>query len=500
MTQSRWADDFKTHPFQRVWTEIKEELKNIELDDKTVPTAVTELARLNEVIVYLDGIISTINPELTPVSVWNTSHQQAQKCLLSIKVFYSKKTIDELKNANGHADNLLTYIRPYMVLPQEVLVALQQSAQTYVKQLDNYLVTFQQKSETLIDEIKKNTIESEERLFALNQSAEKIDALQKRLFEEVDGVTPIQKQIDISIEEIKNLSNQIKEQYGIICVDLPDKKSIKTLTENAELEISDRLDEMNGVMRNVTTRVEELDNFYYRIFGEPVNDEDKKITGLNFELDNRLKQLDDLENQQKVKHKALIGEIETLLPGATSAGLASSYKKLKEDFEKRIEHHTLIFYSLLGIISFVTLAYLLEIKPSAPFLIWSKVQSWDEIFRGIFEKAGFYLPMIWLALFSATRRSQYERLKQEYAHKEAFASSYESYKKQLQDLKENSGDLQQELIAKAIEAIAYNASTTLDKKQHSENTPLVQLLEKANLEPLMKLLDSLKNTKTMAEK
>lgn len=101
------------------------------------------------------------------------------------------------------------------------------------------------------------------------------------------------------------------------------------------------------------------------------------------------------------------------------------------------------------------------------------------------------LPVIWLAVFSATRRSQYERLQQEYAHKEAFASSYESYKKQLQDLGTSTETLQQELIAKAIEAISFNASKTLDGN-HTEKLPIMQILDKLNTDDLKKIIESIK--------
>jgi hypothetical protein len=100
-----------------------------------------------------------------------------------------------------------------------------------------------------------------------------------------------------------------------------------------------------------------------------------------------------------------------------------------------------------------------------------------------------------LALFSSTRRSQYERLQQEYAHKEALATSYESYKKQLQDLKGDSDALQRELISKAIEAVAYNASITLDGK-HQEKLPSQQLIEKLNFEELRKIVELMRSAKS----
>ncbi|MNE80241.1 hypothetical protein D3C80_1767900 [compost metagenome] len=108
--------------------------------------------------------------------------------------------------------------------------------------------------------------------------------------------------------------------------------------------------------------------------------------------------------------------------------------------------------------------------------------------RTLLTRLPIVLPVVWVAIFSATRRSQYERLQQEYAHKEAFASSYESYKKQLEALQVDEDVLQKELIAKAIDAIAFNASNTLDGK-HTEKPPVYQLLEKISIEDLKKILD-----------
>jgi hypothetical protein len=101
--------------------------------------------------------------------------------------------------------------------------------------------------------------------------------------------------------------------------------------------------------------------------------------------------------------------------------------------------------------------------------------------RALVNKIPFVAPLVWLALFSSNRRSQYERLQQEYAHKEAIARSYSSYKKQLQDLDSDSDSLQRELISKAIDAIAFNASTTLDHKL-PEKSPSHLAVDKVNLD------------------
>jgi predicted membrane chloride channel (bestrophin family) len=113
-------------------------------------------------------------------------------------------------------------------------------------------------------------------------------------------------------------------------------------------------------------------------------------------------------------------------------------------------------------------------------------KQWDEMLRTLLSRAPIILPIIWLAIFSGTRRSQYERLYQEYAHKEALASSYESYRNQIKQLNTTSEDLQKELLSKAIDAISFNASKTLDGK-HSEKPPTSKIFESIDIEKLKQL-------------
>ncbi|MBL8319546.1 MAG: hypothetical protein JNJ42_14130, partial [Burkholderiaceae bacterium] len=51
-------------------------------------------------------------------------------------------------------------------------------------------------------------------------------------------------------------------------------------------------------------------------------------------------------------------------------------------------------------------------------------------------------------------------------------------------------DLKKDLIAKAIDTIAYNASKTLDGK-HDEHPPLQQLLDKLSVDEATKLAEKL---------
>lgn len=196
------------------------------------------------------------------------------------------------------------------------------------------------------------------------------------------------------------------------------------------------------------------------------------------ELDKRIEQLGKLEDDQKQKYQALISKIESLLPGATSAGLARAYQELRRSFAQPIKRNTLLFYWAVGLMPVVALVTSIQDFQISPFkLTFVDYSNFEAILRTMFLKVPFIAPLVWLAIFASTRRSQYERLKQEYAHKEALAKSYESYKKQLDALlAAHAEPLQRELISKAIEAIAFNASSTLDGRHH-EKMPLEHALE-----------------------
>ena len=139
----------------------------------------------------------------------------------------------------------------------------------------------------------------------------------------------------------------------------------------------------------------------------------------------------------------------------------------------------------------------ISIYPAAE-IVFIDIAQWDTIIRALIYKTPFVAPVIWLAIFSAKRRSQYERLRQEYAHKEALATSYESYKTQLMELKVDSEELQRVLIDKAIQAIAYNASVTLDGK-HEDKPPIFQFLEKLKPDDLKSIGDILSKFKLKSD-
>lgn len=216
-----------------------------------------------------------------------------------------------------------------------------------------------------------------------------------------------------------------------------------------------------------TGMLERLREFYVRVYGD---EEDESSKGIDGEIANHLEKLTDFEDKQEKKYTALNEQIEGLLPAATSAGLASAYETLKSECDTPIKDFTKLFYlSLLGLLICSSIFVIDSIR-IWPFSIeFVGAGTWTEVSTAGLKKIPFVLPFLWLTVFASKRRSEQQRLRQEYAHKEALAKSYDSYKKQIEDLGEENQQLQARLLERTIEAIAFNASTTLDKK-HSDGT------------------------------
>lgn len=486
---SRWATEFSQHPFHAQWDALKSQLETLEVDDKTVPTSVYELARLKKVVAYLDDLLLAIEPDMTPRSVWAAFHPQVEACKSQVAAYASNRNIAHIQQANEHADNLLTYLKPYFVHPKDSLKALERGAKKYVNELESYTTTFQKKALELVQEIEQGKATSDGQLAATAANRAEIMTFHELLLTENPENISIRSAIQAAKMDIDAKALEITNLYNLLLVGDAATKPTKTKIEEAEAAISEQRTNISGLIASAEVELEQLDNFHIKIFGKKDPATGQATSGLQFELDQRIAHLVKLENEQRVKHKAMFEEIESLLPGATSAGLASAYRSLKEKFSNPIRFYTALFYGALLLLVIAAMIMSTQELRFSPFSIkFIEIEEWDYVLKALMFKAPFILPAVWLAIFSSTRRSQYERLQQEYAHKEALAKSYEGYKKQILDLKGESEELQRALISKSIDSIAYNASVTLDGK-HEEKSPIHQLFEKLSPTEAKKLID-----------
>jgi|CXWL01.1.fsa_nt_gi hypothetical protein len=472
---SRWVDQFETHAFQATWSNFKTVLDAATVDDSTVITSVTEIARLKKVTTYIDEMLQNLDPELTPMTIWDSFNQQAASCSQQISMYTSNRNIGHIQNANTHIDNLLTYIRPYMVAPKAMGNVLNKAVSSYAKTIDEYAESFRNKSTDLVSEIKDHSIQSKEFLDSIENNNNEAVQFHEKLFGKDDSGDGIQNKVDDLVADFEGKHEEIVTYYNETLIGDTKTPSTKAVVLEAKKAILSEQGEISELLENISIEIEEFNKFYIRIFGK-LNDKEEREGGLAGELNLRMLALNDFEEKQKIRYAALNQQIEDLLPGATSAGLASAYHDMKKSFDDPIKYASYVFYGAIGILVFASLFFTIE-RIGWSEIILVKISNWDEVLRGVTNKIPFYAPTLWLAFYASKRRSEYQRLQQEYAHKEALAKSYDSYKKQIELLDVKDLEMRKAFIMKAIDAIAYNASATLDGK-HGDKMPAIEMIEK----------------------
>ena len=158
--------------------------------------------------------------------------------------------------------------------------------------------------------------------------------------------------------------------------------------------------------------------------------------------------------EMQERFEQLNKRIESLLPGATSAGLASSYFDART--EKKIKWYWL---------GFVISLIILGIGYSYYFLNQSQSINLEDIIVRVIVGG----PLIWLAWYCQKSISQTNRIKEEYHHKQRIMSVFEGFSKQIDELTKDDPEKNKvkklELISVIINAIRKNPSEILDPSE-----------------------------------
>lgn len=464
---SRWTTEFQNHPFQKTWIDLKKQIEEVTLDDETVETAVAEVARLRKATVYLSELIDGVDPELVPSSTWNSFATQATACLAEITNYNSNRNITHITNANNHADNLLAYVRPYMVLPKSAVVAANRAASAFGDAAEDYVTRLGAKAKEVAKAIADLKISAESDNAAIKSSKQSIEVLEIELFG-ADSASGLKKDIQDLRVDIESKKAELLAFHKETLVGVDGAPSTKQTIDSAKVDATKQQKEIERLLAGASKELAELEQFHISIFGK-LNDDGTRAGGLDVDLDSLKSKLTQFETTQSEKYAALNSEIESLLPGATSAGLATAYKEMKDSFNEPIRKSSKLFYLSVGVL--VVASFLLAVESIGWFYItFRSIDTWDAVLKSITFKFPFFAPIIWIAFYATKRRSEAQRLQQEYAHKEALAKSYNSYKKQIAELGEKDDKLLGELIHNAIVAISHNASATLDGK-HGDKMP-----------------------------
>lgn len=118
---------------------------------------------------------------------------------------------------------------------------------------------------------------------------------------------------------------------------------------------------------------------------------------------------------------ALREKIEALLPGATSAGLASAFHAQKERF--RWPQWVWLALFVCGILALIAAA-----ATGLP----ATAESWEPILRHIINRLPLVAPLVWLSIYAGHHYNMALRMQEEYAFKEAVSRAFEGYKREME--------------------------------------------------------------------
>lgn len=545
---SRWTENFENHRFHDSFNILKKTLSASKVIDENLSTQVEELNRLQKLIAFIDGIVSSVDPELIVSNVWDEINTAIVNCTSQLEIYNNQDDIRYLVGANNAADKLLLHIRPYMIAGGKAGAALQKAA-------NQYAIKITEIAESIHTEINSLAVDANNQLEKINNvsiDAKKIHDELQHYNDDVFGNSEadgIKGELEKYKTEIETQKTEILNFYNVLFEDKKDEDSLKSKIEEI-LEYSENSkDIILGMLQKIDPQVEELREFHSTVFGSD-GDAQSQHNSLKKEIEERMVEIDKLTTEANAKTTELHIKIESLIPGATTAGLAFAFSEKKESFSEGIENFSYLFYYMIVMLSATTVFFLLDYSKinsikqisnyvwlfSGVFIIflvmlfipnlihWFKEYSrknetpktkhkaekadvrknltisflaavitlwlflsiklgfvhyadFAEISRSLMIKIPLFGAMIWLAFYATKRRSEYQRLEQEYAHKEALAISFDSYKHQIELLGEQSTQLQGKLLDKTIEAISFNAAQTLDKN-HGDKMPALDALDK----------------------
>ena len=124
--------------------------------------------------------------------------------------------------------------------------------------------------------------------------------------------------------------------------------------------------------------------------------------------------------------QGLIGRVEGLLPGATSASLASSFNKQRSRFTGPQKQWLWMFVICIGLLVILALPTFL----SAIGWVHPTEQSW----RSLTFRLPIVLPIIWLAIYAGRNYMMSLRMEEDYAYKEAISTAFEGYKREMEKI------------------------------------------------------------------
>lgn len=421
---SRWSN-FNVNEIQQQIGDIQIRLENLSSLDPSItapmPDFIFEIARAREVLSFIYDYLKTIKPHLLRSGYSSQDIiNQLNNISTSISQFQVDKNFGYITNINAYIDNILSYLSqntfPTIQKTKATtpLTSIIQSYEQNIKDSLNRLdfVETQKQIDKINEAYEKILIEPQNALMFQIQSAN--TASQEVLKKIIHNQEQSQESL-IKIEE--NLMNatqykqSIDKEYNLICVDNEKGNSYATKIKNIKTE-------SEKTHQNIETLKNEFQDY----------------------INNGKRQIDEY-----------IAKIENTFKIAYSTALSDKFYSEAKKQQEEIKNWNLWFKIAIACIFLGT------------FLSFSILDK-DKIFdiSAFFIRLAFVAPFIWFGFYASSRRSEAQRLEQEYTHKATALGTYLLHKNEIKEFG-NDDELINKLINSNIDTVAFNPSSSLDK-------------------------------------
>lgn len=464
---SRYKKNFEALEKEK-WIEFSNRISELPTD--SFQNNQTALAELDRLILITQTIASSIESVQPFAEFINPDIQNQLKGfetnLNHLKNAQANQKTNLLNSLNNTATKILETIWPF-VSKSDAARSAGQAFARYRKLIDN--------EEVNIRNIHSNAVDANS---AIEKVKADLSAYRVELLEGTELRQSIKGEIDEKLSKIDDMLKNTDAFHQRLTLGDAETASVITQIDQAQNSAIQNSSQIAESLSDVRSKIEKLDLIYSQVVGLEVEGEEAQ-EGLKTQLDNRNTQLETMVDNFTDNFNRLSEKVESLLPGATSAGLATAYHDLKNVAEKRARRYTVAFF---GLVAILTLTAAATVTQSANFWppSWVAVTFSDatEYFTKLLFKLPVIIPVLWAALTVSKRRSEMHRLAEEYAHKEALAKSYEGFKKQILELDKDEKGLLTELLAAMLSAVSLNAAETLDGR-HGEKMPVQEVIEVA---------------------
>ena len=432
--------NFEKSQFYENFEQLEKKIKDFDISQISDTNDSSEYRRFKKVMDYIRNYINLIDVDLiTQNDIDNLEnihiYKNAQR---NINNFLSNPQTQDISSANTNIDNVLDCVKNHLIK------AIPPNKKTVSNVFNSY-------SDAVNKELEKINIQK------TLEHKTKID----EYYEEISNLKEDAKE---KFDNIDNKNSDVDKYHNNITDINTTTVSINEEINNEKEEIFEKIKKIEEKIQESSAKQDELNQFYIKIFGS-LNEKQQREGGLDKKFEQDQEEFNKYKKKQEEILNSLQEKINSLMPNATSVGLAKAFSDESKKLKRSIWLWTGAFIISIGIsiyISYITKSGL-------------DLTNTQDIIMFIIKSLPLSF-MVWLTIFCAKRRSEANMLYQEYKHKETFANSYSSYKQQIEATGKEGESLLPKLIGEALNIISKNPSDVLEKKQDT-SLPVKEVLK-----------------------